>query len=86
MTMDILDNISELEITLKKEAAVLEAFMNEYTNRPEKEALIAISTHFEGFVYMAHVISDLMCDAKEQVATLGEAADKEWKNTPEKCG
>lgn len=78
MTMDMLDYISELQISLKKEAAILESFMNEFTNKPEKEALLAVQTRFEGFQYTAHVIADLLHEAQENAGKLEAAADKEW--------
>ena len=79
MTMDILDSISELEITLKKEKAILEAFMNEFVIKQQKEAALAIETRFEAFQYTAHVISDLQCAAGEQLATLDALAQAAWK-------
>ena len=84
--MDILDNISELEITLKKEAAILESFMNEYVIKTKPEVSLAIDTRFEQYQYTAHVVADLMSTAKEQIATLDALAGEEWKASPHKCG
>ena len=86
MTMDILDNISELNISLKKEAAILNSFMNEFTNKPKQEALLAIETDFETFQYTAHVIADLLHEAQKYAGKLEAAADEEWKTSPHKCG
>lgn len=84
--MDILDAVSELEITLKKEAAILESFMNEYVIKPQADVALAIDTRFEQFQYTAHVVADLMSTAKEQIATLDKLAGEEWKASPHKCG
>ena len=84
--MDILDAVSELEITLKKEAAILESFMNEYVIKPQADVALAIDTRFEQFQYTAHVVADLMSKAKEQIATLDALAGEEWKASPHKCG
>ena len=86
MTMDILDAISELQITLRKEAAILESFMNTYTVKPNADALLAVDTSFEQYQYTAHVIADLMHQAKEQAETLDNLAGEEWKASPHKCG
>ena len=84
--MDILDAVSELEITLKKEAAILESFMNEYVIKPQADVALAIDTRFEQYQYTAHVVADLMSTAKEQIATLDALAGEEWKASPHKCG
>jgi len=84
--MDILDAVSELEITLKKEAAILESFMNEYVIKPQADVALAIDTRFEQFQYTAHVVADLMSTAKEQIATLDKLTGEEWKASPHKCG
>ena len=86
MTMDILDNISELNISLKKEAAILNSFMNEFTNKPQKEALLAVESDFETFQYTAHVIADLLHEAQENARKLEALADEEWNTSPHKCG
>ena len=79
MNMDIMDAINEVEIALKKEAAVLESFMNEFTIKPKRDALLSIETHFEQFQYMAHVVADVLHDAQEKAESLGEMAGKEWE-------
>ena len=84
--MDILDAISELQITLKKEAAILESFMNAFTNKLKPEAMLAVDTSFEQYQYTAHVIADLMHQAKEQAEALDNLAGEEWKTSPHKCG
>ena len=83
MNIDILDSISELTVSIKKEAAILEAFTNTYTNPNKKDALLAIESHFENFQYMAHVLEDLMHEVKENARILEEAADAECEK---KCG
>ena len=85
MTMDILDAVSELEITLKKEAAILESFMNEYVIKPQADVALAIDTRFEQFQYTAHVVADLMSTAKEQAAELDRIAGAEWEEQKAKA-
>lgn len=85
MTMDILDAISELQITLEKEAAILESFMNSYTNKPQKDIMLAVETSTKQYIYTAHVISDLMIKAKEQAAELDRIAGAEWEEQKAKA-
>ena len=81
MNMDILDGISELEITQKKAKAVLDGFMQDFTTAEQKTAVLSIDSHFEQFQYMAHVICDLMHTALEQTAALSDMASAELKKT-----
>ena len=76
MKLEVLDNITELQNTLKKESAILDSFMNEYVIGEQKTVALAIDSHFESFQYMAHVIADLLGEAKEQAEKLGELAEK----------
>lgn len=84
MTMEIMDAISELQITLKKEAAILELFINNFTAKPKDEALLAVKSSFEEYQYTAHVIADLMHQAKEQAETLDNLSGDAWNQ--HKCG
>ena len=80
MNMDILDNISELQITLKKQTAILDGFMAQFTTQADKKlALLTIDTHFQDFQYTAHVLCDLLGQATEQAAELEKLADAAWK-------
>ena len=79
MNMDILDSISELEITQKKAKAVLDGFMQQFTTAEKKTAMLSIDTHFEQFQYMAHVVCDLMYTALEQTAELDKLAAAQMK-------
>jgi hypothetical protein len=79
MNMDILDSISELEISQKKAKAVLDGFMQQFTTAEKKTAMLSIDSHFEQFQYMAHVICDLMHKAIEQTAELERLADAQMK-------
>lgn len=79
MNMDILDSISELEITQKKAKAVLDGFMQQFTTAEKKTAILSIDSHFEQFQYMAHVVCDLMYTALEQTAELDKLAAAQMK-------
>ena len=80
MNMEIMDSITELETTQKKAKAVLDGFMQDFTNFADKKlTLCTIDSHFEQFQYMAHVICDLMHTAIEQTAELEKLADAEMK-------
>lgn len=80
MNMEIMDSITELETTQKKAKAVLDGFMQDFTNFADKKlTLCTIDAHFEQFQYMAHVICDLMHTAIDQAAALADMADAEMK-------
>ena len=79
MNMDILDSISELEITQKKAKAVLDGFMQDFTTAEKKTAMLSIDSHFEQFQCMAHVICDLMHTALEQTAALSDMANAQMQ-------
>lgn len=80
MNMEIMDSITELETTQKKAQAILEGFMTQFTQSADKKlALLTIDTHYEQFQYTAHVLSDLLHTAQEQIAALSGLADAEWK-------
>ena len=80
MNMDILDSISELQITLDKITAIHDGFMSQFTMQADKKlALLTIETHFKDYQYTAHVICDLLGKATEQAAALDKLANDEWK-------
>lgn len=79
MNMDIMDTITELETTLKKQSTILESFMNEYVNGTKKQVTFTIDTRFEQYQLTAQVVTDLMFEAKEQAAKLEALADAEMK-------
>lgn len=80
MNMDILDSISELQITLDKAIAIHDGFMAQFTQQADKKlALLTIDTHYTNYQYTAHVICDLLGKAKEQMAALEGLADAAWK-------
>ena len=80
MNMDILDAISELQITLDKITAIHDGFMQQFTMQADKKlALLSIEAHYKNYQYTSHVVCDLLGKATEQAAALGSLADEEWK-------
>lgn len=80
MNMDILDAISELQITLDKITAIHDGFMQQYTMQADKKlALLSIETHYKNYQNTAHVICDLLGKATEQMEALEGLADAAWK-------
>lgn len=77
MNMNIMDAITELETTLKKQNTILESFMNEYVIGTQKEVAFKIDTRFEQYQLTAQVVADLMFEAKEQAAKLEALASAE---------
>ena len=77
MTMDNMDRLSELEITLKQTKAILNGFTEHFVNQTEKEVLIQIQAQFETYCYTASVITDLICKAIDQAETLDDELQKE---------
>ena len=51
MTMDNMDRLSELEITLKQTKAILNGFTEHFVNQTEKEVLIQIQAQFETYCF-----------------------------------
>lgn len=80
MNMDILDAISELQITLGKITAIHDGFMQQFTQYADKKtALLTIDTHYSNYQNTAAVICDLLGKAHEQTAALEGLADAAWK-------
>lgn len=79
MNMDILDAISELQITQKTIKALMELFMETFTNPVQKTCLLAVETRYETYTHTAHEIGDLIGRAVEQAAELERLADAAWK-------
>ena len=60
----------------------MEAFINDFIDKPQAEVMLAIKTRFEGFQYMAHAITDYLHEAQEHAEKLEKAADETATN----CG
>lgn len=75
MTMEIIDSISELQITQKEAKAILDGFMAQYTNNEMRTNKLAIEANPERYQYTAHVICDLLYRAIQQTAELEKMAD-----------
>ena len=85
MNMDILDSISELQNTQKAVKALLELFMEAFTNSVQPQCLLAVETRFDTYSYTAHEIADLMNRAVEHAAELERLADAAWKEQQPKA-
>ena len=77
--MNILDSISELQITQKSITAILSLFMEAFTNQTKKDCVLAVETRYETYAYTAHEIADLVNRAIEQTAELERLTDAAWK-------
>lgn len=79
MNMDILDCVSELQITQKTIKGIMELFMEAFTNSTQKQCLLAVETRFDTYSHTAHEIADLLGKAIEQTAELERLTDAAWK-------
>lgn len=85
MNMEILDSISELQITQNTVKAILSLFMEAFTNPVKEQCLLAVETRYETYTHTAHEIGDLMARAVEQAAELERLADAAWKEQQQKA-
>lgn len=70
MDMELMDKISDLQITLKQAKAILDGFTNEFTSGDLKSVMLAVEGHYERYTYTASVITDLMYRAVQQAESL----------------
>ena len=77
MSLDNMDMVADLLITLKQAKAVFNGFSDSFTSQPEKETVLAVSSQYESFIYTASVISDLLYKAVEQAEELDKATTAE---------
>ena len=77
MTMDNMDRLSELQITLKQTRAIFNNFTENFVNQTEPEVLVQIQAQFETYAYTASVITDLIYKAIDQAETLDDELQKE---------
>lgn len=79
MNLEILDSISELQLTQKDMKAAFELFSNAFTAAPLKETMLAVESRFETYQHTAHIIGDLLNKAVTQAAELDALAQTEWE-------
>ena len=79
MNLEILDSISELQLTQKDMKAAFELFSNAFTAAPLKETMLAVESRFETYQHTAHIIGDLLDKAVKQAAELEAMAQAEWE-------
>lgn len=77
MSINAMDRLSELEITLKQAKAVLNGFSNDFTGSDKKTVTLAVETQFENYTYSLSVVSDLLYKAIKQVQEAQEKGDNE---------
>ena len=77
MSINTMDKVSELIITLKKAKAVSDAFGILFTSGDKKTTLLDIETNYDNFTHLESVLSDLLCDAVEQVTELEAEANQD---------
>lgn len=71
-----MDNLNELAATLNQAKAAQTLFTTVFCDASKKENLLAVEVQHETFVYMASVLSDLICKAIEQVEEIDKSALK----------
>ena len=74
--MDMMDQISELKNTINSLKAVAVAFSRCYTEGTPENNLLAVQIDPENYVYLFHVITDQICEAKQKAEELEAAAEE----------
>ena len=77
MSLENMDMLADLLITLKQARAVFNGFSDSFTSQPEKETILAVESQYETFIYTASVVSDLLYNAVKQAEALETAAAAE---------
>ena len=74
--MDIQDRINELALTLNQAKAAQTLFTSVFCDATKKDNLMAVDVQHETYIYMASVLSDLICKAIEQIDEIDVKAQK----------
>lgn len=74
--MEIIDQIGDLKNAIYSLNATINAFGKQFTERTEKDNLLAVQMNPEDYSYLFFTITGLACDAKAKILDLENAADR----------